>query len=48
VNALSVVKNFINNSIRELEIHDFLEEELRRAGFGGAEITTEPGSSYTR
>lgn len=42
MNSLSVVKNFINDSIRELEIHDFLEEELRRSGFGGAEITKTP------
>ncbi len=39
---MSVVKNFINNSIRQLEIHDFLEKELRRSGFGGAEITKTP------
>ena len=39
---MSVVKNFINNSIRQLEIHDFLEKELSRSGFGGAEITKTP------
>jgi len=39
---MSVVKNFINNAIRQLEIHDFLEKELRRSGFGGAEITKTP------
>ncbi len=39
---MSVIKNFINDSLREVEIYDFLEEELRRSGFGGAEITKTP------
>ena len=39
---MSVVKNFISDAIRQLEIHDFLEKELRRSGFGGAEITKTP------
>ncbi|MEE8322452.1 MAG: 30S ribosomal protein S3, partial [Candidatus Bathyarchaeia archaeon] len=39
---MSVVKNFINDAIRQLEIHDFLAKELSRAGFGGAEITKTP------
>lgn len=39
---MSVIKNFINDSIRELEIYDFLSEELKRSGFGGAEITRTP------
>ncbi len=39
---MSVIKNFINDSLREVEIYDFLEEELKRSGFGGAEITKTP------
>jgi len=39
---MSVIKNFINDSLRELEIFDFLSEELKRSGFGGAEITKTP------
>jgi small subunit ribosomal protein S3 len=39
---MSIVKHFIEESIRKAEIDDFLEQELRRSGFGGAEITKTP------
>jgi len=39
---MSIVNHFINESMRELEISDFLERELVRAGFGGAEIMRTP------
>ncbi len=39
---MSIVNHFINESMRELEISDFLERELIRAGFGGAEIMRTP------
>jgi small subunit ribosomal protein S3 len=39
---MSIVNHFINESMRELEISDFLERELTRAGFGGAEIMRTP------
>ena len=39
---MSIVNHFINESMRELEISDFLERELSRAGFGGAEIMRTP------
>ncbi|MCW4040066.1 MAG: 30S ribosomal protein S3 [Candidatus Bathyarchaeota archaeon] len=39
---MSIVNHFINESMRQLEINDFLERELTRAGFGGAEIMRTP------
>lgn len=39
---MSIVKHFIDESIRKVEIDDFLEGELKRAGFSGAEITRTP------
>lgn len=39
---MSIVNHFITESMRELEISDFLERELTRAGFGGAEIMRTP------
>jgi small subunit ribosomal protein S3 len=39
---MSIVNHFITESMRELEINDFLERELFRAGFGGAEIMRTP------
>jgi small subunit ribosomal protein S3 len=40
--VMSIVKHFIEESIRKTEIDTFLEQELSRAGFGGAEITKTP------
>jgi len=39
---MSVVKHFVDEAIRRVEIDDFLEGELKRAGFSGAEITRTP------
>ncbi len=39
---MSIVKHFVDSSIRNLEIDEFLAKELGRAGFGGAEVTKTP------
>lgn len=39
---MSVVKHFIDESIRRTEIDEFLRNELERAGYGGVDITKTP------
>ena len=39
---MSIVRHFIDESIRKVEIDEFLQRELERAGYGGAEITNTP------
>lgn len=39
---MSVVKHFIEESIKKTEIDEFLQNELERAGYGGVEITKTP------
>jgi small subunit ribosomal protein S3 len=39
---MSIVKHFITESIRKVEIDEFLMKELERAGYAGAEITNTP------
>jgi small subunit ribosomal protein S3 len=39
---MSIVRHFIDESIRKVEIDEFLMKELERAGYGGAEITNTP------
>jgi len=39
---LSVVKHFIEESVKKAEIDEFLRNELERAGYGGVEITKTP------
>jgi small subunit ribosomal protein S3 len=39
---MSIVKHFIDKSIRKVEIDEFLMKELERAGYAGAEITNTP------
>ncbi len=39
---MSVVKHFIEESIKKTEIDEFLQNELERAGYGGVDITKTP------
>ena len=39
---MSVVKHFIDESIKKTEINEFLKSELERAGYGGVDITKTP------
>ncbi|UCH32076.1 MAG: 30S ribosomal protein S3 [Candidatus Bathyarchaeota archaeon] len=39
---MSVVKHFIDESIKKTEINEFLQNELERAGYGGVAITKTP------
>ena len=39
---MSVVKHFIEESIKKAEIDEFLQNELERAGYGGVDITKTP------
>jgi len=39
---MSVVKHFIDESIKKTEIDEFLKNELERAGYGGVAITKTP------
>ena len=39
---MSVVKHFIEDSIKKTEIDEFLQNEFERAGYGGVSITKTP------
>jgi len=39
---MSVVKHFIEDSIKKIEIEEFLRNEFERAGYGGVSITKTP------
>ena len=39
---MSIIKHFITESVRNLEIDEYLEKALDRAGYGGVEITRTP------
>lgn len=39
---MSVVKHFIDESVKRAEIDEFLRRELERAGYGGVDITKTP------
>jgi len=39
---VSVVKHFIDESVKRAEIDEFLRRELERAGYGGVDITKTP------
>ncbi len=39
---MSTIRNLINDNIRSLELDEFLEKELDRAGYGGVETTKTP------
>ncbi|MCK4933414.1 30S ribosomal protein S3, partial [Candidatus Bathyarchaeota archaeon] len=39
---MSVVKHFIEESIKRTQINEFLQKELERAGYGGVAITKTP------
>jgi small subunit ribosomal protein S3 len=39
---MSVVKHFINESLKKAEINEFLKNEFERAGYGGVDITKTP------
>ncbi|MCW8802292.1 MAG: 30S ribosomal protein S3, partial [Candidatus Bathyarchaeota archaeon] len=39
---MSVVKHFIEDSIKRKEIEEFLQNEFERAGYGGVSITKTP------
>jgi small subunit ribosomal protein S3 len=39
---MSVVKHFIEDSIKKAEIDEFLQNEFERAGYGGVSITKTP------
>ncbi len=39
---MSVVKHFVDESIKKTQIDEFLQRELERAGYGGVDITKTP------
>ncbi|MCK5631530.1 30S ribosomal protein S3, partial [Candidatus Bathyarchaeota archaeon] len=39
---MSVVKHFIGESIKKVQINEFLQRELERAGYGGVDLTKTP------
>jgi small subunit ribosomal protein S3 len=39
---MSVVKHFIEDSIKKASIEEFLQNEFERAGYGGVNITKTP------
>ena len=39
---MSIVRHFIEDTVRNREIDDFLAKELERSGFGGAEVARTP------
>ncbi|UCD96869.1 MAG: 30S ribosomal protein S3, partial [Candidatus Bathyarchaeota archaeon] len=39
---MSVVKHFVGESIKKMQIDEFLQKELERAGYGGVDITKTP------
>jgi small subunit ribosomal protein S3 len=39
---MSIVKHFVEEAIRDAEIDSYFAKELKRAGFGGSEITRTP------
>ncbi len=39
---MSVVKHFVEESVKKTEIDEFLQNELERAGYGGVDITKTP------
>jgi small subunit ribosomal protein S3 len=41
-NLVSVVKHFIEESVKKAEIDEFLRNEFERAGYGGVDITKTP------
>jgi len=43
---MSVVKHFVEESIKKTEVNEFLQRELERAGYGGVNITKTPLGSH--
>jgi small subunit ribosomal protein S3 len=39
---LNAIKNVLKNNYRNTELDEFLKEELKDAGFGGADIQKSP------
>ena len=39
---MSIIKHFISEAVRDLDIDEYLEKSLDRAGYGGVEITRTP------
>jgi small subunit ribosomal protein S3 len=39
---MSVVKHFIDESIKKKQVDEFLRNELERAGYGGVDVTKTP------
>ncbi|MEM3041706.1 MAG: 30S ribosomal protein S3, partial [Nitrososphaerota archaeon] len=39
---MSIVRHFIEDSVRNTEIDEFLAKELERSGYGGVEVTKTP------
>ena len=39
---MSIVKHFIDDSVKRTEINEFLRNELEKAGYGGVDITKTP------
>lgn len=39
---MSAIKHFIGESVKKVEIDEFLEQKLERAGYGGVDITKTP------
>jgi small subunit ribosomal protein S3 len=43
---MSVVKHFIDETVKRVEIDEFLRSELERAGYGGVDITQTPMGAH--
>jgi len=43
---MSVVKHFVDESVKKVAIDEFLRNELERAGYGGVEITKTPMGTH--
>lgn len=43
---MSVVKHFIDETVKKVAIDEFLRSELERAGYGGVDITTTPMGAH--
>ncbi len=42
IEVMSTIRNLLEDYIRSLELDEFLEKELDRAGYGGVETTKTP------
>ena len=42
---MNAIKNVVNNNYRNMELDEFLKEELKDAGYGGVDIQKSPLST---